>query len=535
MVNMALNLSSASGTRACNHGPMQRLWLGVVIGCTGSVDPRVTESGPVECGSERTTVFTRTVLGEEWRRTGNLTEGGRGVTVADFDGDGVLDLFVPQTEPVSRLLRGRGDGTFDDVTETAMPEGGLRDAFGASAADFDGDADLDLVVYRAREPVTLLVNDGAGTFTARAEPSWDPQVAGCGGAAAWADFDLDGDLDLFYGRLGINGQEGYSPCDSTLLRNDGGGAFAIVNDLLTPDLQYLRVMAAGWHQIDDDPEPELYVVADLPEVLDGNLLLDNTDGVLTQLEGTGTEVSLAGMGLAAGDLNGDGITDFAVPGIDEIALLQSSESGIWVDVAQSKSLVPDVANRQRVAWGGQLVDLDNDGLLDLPMGYGAIPQSSNAEMRQADEIYRNTGEAFERVGAAWGFGDDNVIRGYVVADLDGNGWLDVVKRELGGRVVVYQQHCDPGAHWLAIRLHDAGANAFGVGATITVEAGDLRLQRTVEAGSTSFNSGGPPQVHVGLGTEARVDAIEVRWPDGRVTEHRGMDADQWVDIRSTPP
>ena len=476
---------------------------GLALGCAGSVeDARITTlNTPSACESDGGPgPMSLQVLGEEWARTGNLTEGGRGVTIVDFDGDGILDLFVPHTDIVSRLYLGTGDGGFTDVTSDAL-NGGLRGAFGSSAADFDGDGDFDLVVYRAREPVVLLLNDGSAGFTMQEHPEWDPGNLGCGGSASWADFDLDGDLDLFYGRLGRYNAPDYFTCDSALLRNAGDGSFENASHLLSPDVQYMRVMASGWHQIDDDPWPELYTIADLPEFLDGARLLDNDGGELTQLNATGTEVDIAGMGLAAGDLNEDGIVDFVVPGIDELRVLRSAGERRWVDIADAASLIPSRSNNQSVAWGGELVDLDNDGWLDLPMGYGTIPQSDLAT--QPDAIYRNRGDGtFEEVGASWGFDDGWTTRGFVVADLNRDGWLDMVSRELGGRVAVRTATCGPG-HWLGVTLHSDSDNRFGVGARVEVDIDGRTLWREVYAGSTSFNSGGPPEVHFGLGEAHR--------------------------------
>ncbi len=501
-------------------------------------DPRVVASGPAVCadpGARAAGPLERTVIGSDWATTGDLTSGGRGVVVADFDGDGHLDLFVPRFAFVSRVLFGDGRGGFEDRTDDALP-GGLTDAFGGSAADPDGDGDLDILVYRARSDVVMLVNDGSGRFDPQLHPEWEPDTAGCGGAAAAADADLDGDLDVFYGRLGLNDGSTqpptYRPCVSTYLLGNGDGTFVDASDQLSEDVQHLRVMAAGWHEVDGDPWPELYVTTDLPEVLEGNRLLDNGPGGLVQLLGTGLEADLASMGLAAGDLNDDGVPDFVVPGVAELAVLQSSASpGLWVDYAQSLGVVPDRGSGQEVGWGGELVDLDNDGLLDLPMGYGTIPYSSIGP--QPDEIYRNLGGSFERVGAAWGFDDETSTRGFVVADLDRDGWLDIVKRDIGGPVTVFRSRCGA-SHWLQVKLRGPAPNVFAVGARVEIDVGGRTLWRGVYAGSTSYNSGGPPEVHFGLGEADRVDALRVVWPTGEVTHHPGQAADRWLEVTYSP-
>lgn len=485
-------------------------------------------------------VFDRVVLGETWPDDGSQTLAGRGLSVADLDGDGHLDLFVPQVPSGSRFLFGDGLGGFEDRSATAHPEG-IRDAFGASTADIDADGDTDLFVYRAMSPPVILRNAGDGTFVGEPHPEWDVDTIGCGGSGAWGDVDLDGDLDLFYGRLGKYDPPTFRACPSALLLNDGAGGFIDDSARIPADIQGVRVMASGWFDVDDDPYPELYVVVDLPEVLDGDRLVDNDGVALTTLTGTGLEVDLAGMGLAAGDLDGDGVTDFAVPAIDQIALLVSSGpgSGLWIDHASAANVIPARDEGQSVGWGGAFADLDADGWLDLPMGFGTIPYAPVPN--QPDEIWRNLGGelggdalAFERVGAAWGFGDTFATRGFVVADLNEDGWPDIAKREVGGVVALYLSRCGAN-HTLTVSLVDPDVpNRSAVGATIEVDVSGRTLSRLIEAGSTSYASSGPPIADFGLGPADHVDALRVRWPDGGSTHHPRIDADRAVIVTRGP-
>jgi len=133
---------------------------------------------------------------------------------------------------------------------------------------------------------------------------------------------------------------------------------------------------------------------------------------------------------------------------------------------------------------------------------------------EPDEIFRRTSAtSFEAVGEAWGFADEEPNRGILVADLDANGWLDIVKREIGGVVFVDIANCGDAA-WMEVLLDGPGLNRFGVGATVRLTVGDAVYTRTITSGSTSFASGGPPMAHFGLGDAAEVDSIDVVWPDG---------------------
>ncbi|MEZ4237320.1 MAG: CRTAC1 family protein [Myxococcota bacterium] len=494
-------------------GPDPRLTLGPVRTCA---DPAARDAAP----------FDRIWL-DGWPSDGSQTLAGRGVSIDDLDGDGHLDLFVPRAVGPSRFFFGDGAGGFEDRSDEAHPSG-ITDAFGASTVDLEPDGDVDLVVYRASSPPVVLRNDGAGHFAGEPHPEWDHEVLGCGGAAAWGDVDLDGDLDLFYGRLGKYDEPRFYSCPSALLLNDGTGAFVDGSLQLPAYVQQVRVMAAGWFNVDDDAWPELYVVVDLPQVLDGDRLVDNDGVLLTTMSGTGLEVDLAGMGLAAGDVNDDGVVDFAVPGIDQIAVMVSAAPGIWVDRAQAWGITAGPG--QSVGWGGEWVDLDADGWLDLPMGYGTIPYAPMAD--QPDEIYRNLGgdAGFERVGAAWGFADRFATRGFAVGDLNGDGWPDLAKREVGGRVAVDLSRCGD-AHTLTVALVDPTTpNVDGIGATIEIDVGERTLSRTITAGSTSYASSGPPEALFGLGDATEVDALRVRWPNGGSTAHPGFAADRRVVV-----
>jgi hypothetical protein len=524
----------------------------VVTGHTGTPTPQPTTTtlveaelqaeGVVTCAdpSQRSTeTWVKGVIGDgpDWvhvpghgNRNRALGPGARGVVVGDFDGDAILDLVVPQTHERSRLLLGVGDGSFTEVGPIPGVDGdGVQGPAGGAAADIDGDGDLDVFLYgQLGTPPVMLVNDGSANFTVESHPEWDdPEVPGCGGSASFADFDLDGDVDLFYGRLaGVTQDEEkrkqyFFTCPSRLLSNDGDGTFTDVTEAqLGDELAEVRVMASGWHQFDDDPWPELYIVVDaiiegnndpnIPTVVGSNMLFDNDGGQMSRRVADGMELVQAGMGFGAADFNHDGITDVVISDIAAMQLLLSEPAlDLWIDHANAWELRPSADDNQGSAWGGEFSDLDNDGLLDVVMTYGAFTTASN---RQPDDIYLNQGDHFVRAGVDWGFDDTYAMRGFIVADLNRDGWPDVVKRELGGLVLTHTSNCGTEA-WLELALQQPELNRDAIGGTVHVEAGGQTFVRSVSAGSTSFSSGGPPVVHVGLGQIEQIDRIRVVWPD----------------------
>lgn len=501
-------------------------------------DTRIVTSGVIACenpDAREQAVFDRVSYGEAWLKPPgygtpewNLGVGGRGIAVADFDGDGIDDLLVPGHHQPAHFFRGTAAGFVD---EAEIPVEGHQ---GATVADYDGDGDLDAVLYAINSLPVVLVNDGSANFTAVERADWDDDHEyPCGGSASFADYDGDGILDLFYGRLGVfdRDYDAFEACDSMLMRGVGGGEFVDDSGQLAGPLQEVRVLASGWHDFDGNGWPDLYAVADCAPSPQPNQLFLNDGGTLTHAPERGMNVRLAGMGLAVGDLNEDGLLDAVVPGIDEYAALYSdAELDLWFDTANAMGLTMRVSEDQRVGWGLELQDLDNDGYQDLTTVFGRDRATLDMPWFEPDAIHRNRGDGtFEHVGWDWGFAEETVERGLVVTDLDDDGWLDIVTREVGGLVFVYRSRCGA-ASWLEVRLHDAGTNAFAVGATVRIEAGGRTQMRTVTAGSTSYASSGPPDLHFGLGDLEAIDRIEVTWPSGEVDEWGPLDARQVVDL-----
>ncbi len=497
-----------------------------------------------EPSTHETAPSVNTEIGEGWTfepdwRNANwdLRWGARGVVVADFDGDGHVDVLVPQFSEPARYLVGDGTGALVESTGKLPAMTPMTGLVGGSAADIDGDGDLDVMMYGQLSPPVVLVNDGNGSFEGTSHLEWDGDFPGCGGSAAWADFDIDGDLDLFYGRLGGAREDDVLVCGSRLLVNDGTGEFTDESDThLDPLAQEVHALAAGWVQFDDDIWPELYIVADaifesssVPIEGHTDKLVDNSaEGMfLDPANQQGLDIKLAGMGLAAGDLNEDGRTDVAVAGWGEVKVLRSTTS-VWVDQSGAWGIIPRTDVHQLVAWGGEFVDMDANGELDLAMGFGA---AEGDEKQQPDALWMQKAGVWKDEAPAWAFDDMTATRGFVVADLNEDGWPDIVKRELGGVITTHVSNC--GANGvLSVLLDDATSNnRLAVGALIKTTVGDTLRSRRVTAGSTSMASGGPPDVFFGFGDSDWVDDVTVVWPDGEVVSYGGLGTRQRIVIR----
>ena len=349
---------------------------------------------------------------DHWRDTldaavGVTVYGHQGLSLGDIDGDGLDDLYVSQPSGLpNRLFRNNGNGTFSDVSRRAGLDV-LDETSMALFGDLDNDGDQDAILIGAAP--LLFRNDGSGSFLPdRAALGIAGDRAAMFTGAALADYDLDGDLDLYVCAYGFwqPGEEYDAPAPyydavngppNLLLRNDGTGRFEDVSDAagLGPTNDRFS-FAAAWGDYDDDGDPDLYVANDFGR---NNLYRNNGDGTLDEVAAElGVEDLGAGMSAAWGDYDADGDLDLYTANMWSSAGLRVTGSRRFLGVApqegrralfrrqaQGNSLFrndgergfSDVSDEARVrmgrwAWAADFVDLDTDGWLDLFVQNGYI-------------------------------------------------------------------------------------------------------------------------------------------------------------------
>jgi hypothetical protein len=429
---------------------------------------------------------------------------GLGVCVGDYDNDGLPDLYVNNYGP-NVLYRNNGDGTFTDVTAQAGVARGHKVGAGACFLDMDADGDLDL--YAANyvrftyenhvprtidgfpqyagpkdyppEPDNLFRNNGDGTFTDVTAESGIGAVAGTGMGMVAADYDNDGDTDLFV----LN-----DVSRNFFFRNDGTGRF---------QEDGLRIGAAfNFH---------------------------------------GHE--LGSMGVDCADYDNDGWLDFFQTSYQgELPVLFRNRGDGTLEDATVQTHT-GAGSFPYVKWGAGFVDLDNDGHRDLFIACGHL--QDNIELWDDSTSYacrpvllRNAGDGtFVHVSDSSGDGlrVKVVGRGAAFDDLDNDGDIDVVIQSSRRPPVVLRNDSNPGNQWLQVELRGVRTNRDGVGARVKVVAGDLVQIDEVHSGR-GYQSHHGSRLHFGLGKHARVDRLEVRWIGGGTDVFRDVPANRLVTI-----
>jgi hypothetical protein len=484
------------------------------------------------------------------------TAGYVGVAVGDVDGDGTPDLFFTGAAPPdgaseedrsrARLYINDGTGAFVDSSlawgfnsQTA----GKKDLRGPVFADYDGDGDLDLFV--AALGTNLLLRHDGNSFTDISEATQFGAADDESWAISLADFDSDGRLDAYV--LNHVFPEGPDPDfnlaqpQDRLLKGLGDGSFTDWTAHLPAPDRGGAGFVATWTDLDEDGDLDLYIANDLgPYVLPNQLFInegsaDEHLGFTRRTEDCGCGLEIAAMGTAVGDYDRDGHKDLFISNLWDAGrevMLKGVGDGSFIDVSATVGVQRAESELRQSSWGVEFLDFDNDGWEDLFIAYSGGPGSSAEGMAPAPNLLlRNEEGVFTPVSNSGVDGSPEPTICAAVLDLELDGCLDVIALSGHSHPSLYRNTCQGDGNWIGFHLEGAGANRSAIGAVVRIQTAQGERQGEVFGGSTSICAARWKAVHFGLGEEDEVNLIEVRWPSGTTEHLGGLSAGKYYRLR----
>tara|TARA_Y100000746_G_scaffold82669_2_gene69786 strand:- start:5483 stop:7147 length:1665 start_codon:yes stop_codon:yes gene_type:complete len=506
-----------------------------------------------------------------------------GPTFIDYDNDGDIDIYVV-TEyhgegQGNRLFENQGDRMFVDVAELRGVDNDNALGRGASWGDYDNDGDMDLAISNlpptdrsTHIPTTLYKN----LLKETGEPNFqnvtreaqlfrkgnenDLEIGGIGNTGAgiaWADYDNDGDLDLYWKCADFD-------VENALFRNNGDGTFTDVTEetgtgVLEFVLEANSQGAPSWTDANHDGYVDLLVTNEGDKKI---LFLNDQEGSFKNITSSFRPPSGVvflnpgnANGACIGDIDNDGDMDVFLPTSDQanrlyISLLKDTGQLSYKDI----TLTSGVSNKSG-ARGCAMGDFDNDGLIDIYVNNGGLADTLINDVidipifvqfyiaiePDVNKLFRNNGDltfsdlAWRSRASGYGVGS-----GVGTADLDEDGFLDIFFTNrtfyTGGEQITKSDrnyllfNRGNRNNWLTVNLVGEESNTNGYGAKVTLASDDLTQYREATS-AHGYNSGNDPRMHFGLGKKSSVDFIEVIWPSGKKTKLVNPSINQTVTIK----
>ncbi|EPR67024.1 CRTAC1 family protein [Cyclobacterium qasimii] len=527
---------------------------------------------------------------------------GGGVAIGDINNDGLQDIFFTGNQVPNKLFLNKGNMEFEDITENAGVAGSSDWNTGVTLADVNGDGNLDIYVcavvgiHGLKGKNELFINNGDLTFSEEGE-KYGLDFKNYATTASFFDYDNDGDLDMYLLNHSVHTDNSYGPAairhkrtelsGDKLLRNEGGKFIDVSEEAGIFGGANGYGLGLATADFNNDGFTDLYISNDFHE--DDYYYINNGDGTFTeQLKDKFSQVSRFSMGNDAVDINQDGFVDIITLDMlseDEKVLKSSmSDDPIYTHDLKIERLNyhPQYArnmlqiNRggeyfQEVAlysgvsatdwsWSPLFADFDLDGKQDLfistgisrrPNDHDYINYISSEEVeRQFNASNRLDQEALNKMPSGkvknyifkgeenlqfsdqsgnWISDYPNLSTGAAWADLDNDGDLDLVTNNLNEPATLYQNNLAGNSAYLKIKVDFIAPNTFGIGTkVITWHQGKMQMKQLFT--SRGFQSSSEPLIHFGFGNIQQVDSMLVIWPDNTIEKKHNITVNQTLEL-----
>jgi hypothetical protein len=473
---------------------------------------------------------------------------GGGVAFVDLDNDGDDDVYLTGGADPDKILLNDGNGYFNDITSSTGID--MTDTIytaGIIYGDIDNDGDQDLYVStHFSDHVTpwtknlLFRNNGDLTFTEIWSDNADKSMTM---GAAFLDYDLDGDLDIynvnyvenirftFDENNAINGFD-HDCFTNYMYRNDGNGVFVhVTNDLGLGDTGCALAVTAT--DFDNDGDMDILIGNDFGPFIQPNKLYRNDVNV----NGTFTEISnevncaneMFSMGIAIGDYDNDLDLDYYISNLGSNVLLENQD-GVFYDNAQNSNVANTTVSLDSslsISWGNLFADVNNDMYVDLFMSNGYVPAPAfvNNGNLEPDNLYLNNGDkTFTALDSSDGIWNLLPARGCAYSDVNNDGKVDIYSVVydrptfgLEGSSCLYINKNDNGNNYVKVKLIGTEVNRNAFGSKVYIYTGN-QVQMQELSGGASFCSHSSSTLHFGLSGITQIDSIEVKWTGGFKTQ-----------------
>jgi len=516
---------------------------------------------------------------------------GAGVAAGDINNDGLTDLFFTSNQNPNKLYINKGNLQFEDITNAAGVSGQGDWKTGVTMADVNGDGFLDIYVcqlgyYKTiRGKNQLFINQGNLTFKEEAQ-KYGLDFQGFSTQASFFDYDLDGDLDMYLLNHSVHSSRSYGDVTLRFEHDSLAGSRLYLNDVINGNCNFINVTSnAGIYNshisyglgvnvcdINNDGFPDIYISNDFHE--NDYLYINNRNGTFTErLTEMIEHTSRSSMGNDVGDINNDGLLDVIVldmlPDEEKIRKQSGGEddkelfdlklklgynyqfvrNNLQLNLGGNK--FAEIGRLSGVwstdwSWSPLLCDVDNDGFKDLFITNGIyrrandldyvkfltkgnryFPTNDNSKLSDKElyeqmplypnvnYIFKNNCDlSFDNKAPDWGITTRSYSNGSAYADLDNDGDMDLIVNNINEEAYVYRNNSNEQLknHYLSIDLRGIGKNTRGIGTRVTLY-NNGKIQIAEQFPTRGFMSSSSDRLHFGTGTAEIIDSILVRWPD----------------------